>query len=153
MAWLTTGALWLHVIAGSWWVLACVTMAVAGGVVNADSTEGREFIERVVPGLNLTNAVAAALLLATGIVNLYVASARRRFALPSAFTQVMAVKLGLYALMVAALIACLRIGRRMREANPDGSPRSGATRLAVLCAVIAMAGAAAMLLGVWLAGE
>ncbi len=153
MTWLTTGALWLHVIAGAWWVLASVTMAVAGGVLNADSTEGREFVRRVVPGLNLTNAVAAALLLATGLVNLYAAGARRRFDFPSAFTRVLAVKLGLYALMVGALIASVHIGRSIRREDPGGSPRTGTARLAALCAVTATAGAAAMLLGVWLAGE
>ncbi len=153
MAWLTSGALWLHVIAGSWWVLASVTMAVAGGVVNADSTEGREFVERVVPGLNLSNALAAALMVASGVVNLYGAGVRRRFDFPAAFTRVLAVKLGLYALMVAALLASWRIGRGMREDNRNGSLRSATARLAVLSAFIALAGAAAMLLGVWLAGE
>ncbi len=153
MTWLTTGALWLHVIAGSWWVLASVTMAVAGGVLNADSTEGREFVRRVVPALNLTNALAAALLLATGLVNLYAAGARGRFDFPSAFTRVLAVKLGLYALMVAALIASLRVGRSIGRENPGESPRTGTVRLAALCAVTATAGAAAMLLGVWLVGE
>ena len=130
-----------------------MTMAVAGGVVNADSTEGREFVERVVPGLNLSNALAAALMVASGVVNLYGAGVRRRFDFPAAFTRVLAVKLGLYALMVAALLASWRIGRGMREDNRNGSLRSATARLAVLSAFIALAGAAAMLLGVWLAGE
>jgi len=153
VAWLTTGALWLHVAGGAWWVLTCVTMALAGAVVNPDSAEGRAFMSRVVPGLNRANAVAAALLLATGIINISAAGARRHFNFPPAFTRVLAVKLGLYALMAAALIASFGIERSLRGENAGAPLRAGAGRLVALCAVTAMAGAAAMMLGVWLAGE
>jgi hypothetical protein len=134
-------------------VLTCVTMALAGAMVNADSAEGRAFAVRVVPGLNRANAVVAALLLATGMVNLFAAGARRHFNFPPAFSRVLAVKLGLYSLMTAALMASLRTERGLRQANPGESLRAGAARVIMLCAITAFAGAAAMLLGVWLAGE
>ncbi len=153
MGWLTTGALWLHVAGASWWVVACVTMAVAGAVVNADSVEGKEFVLRVVPRFNRANVLAAALLLITGVINLFAAGARRRFDFSPMFTRILAVKLGLYALMVAALIASLRAERKWRDRNPGGAVLIGAGRPAALSAFIALAGAAAMMLGVWLAGE
>ena len=153
MGWLTTGALWLHVAVASWWVLACVTMAMAGAAVNADSVEGKELVLRVVPRFNRANAAAAALLLVTGVINLFAAAARRRFDFSTMFTSILAVKLGLYALMVAALMASLRAERKWRDGSPGGTALIGAGRLVALSAFVALCGAAAMMLGVWLAGE
>ena len=153
MGWLTTGALWLHVAVAAWWVLACVTMAMAGAVVSADSVEGKEFMLRVVPRLNRANAAAAGLLLVTGAINLFAAGARRRFYFSPMFIRLMMVKLGLYALMVMALMASLRAGRKWREGNPGGTVLIGAGRLVALSGFIALCGATAMMLGVWLAGE
>jgi hypothetical protein len=153
VAWLTTGALWLHVAVASWWVLTCVTMAMAGAVMNAESMEGKEFVLRVVPRLNRANVGAAALLLVTGVINLFAAGARRRFDFSTMFARILAVKLGLYSLMVMALVASLRTERKWRDGNPDGAALIGAGRLVALSASIALYGAAAMMLGVWLAGE
>jgi uncharacterized membrane protein len=151
--WFLTVCLWLHVAAGSWWVLASVTMAVAGAVVSAESGEGREFVVRVVPKFNRANAAAAALLLATGVVNVFGAGARRHFAFPAAFTDVLAVKVGLYVLMVAALMALFGVERNPRRANPGAAVPIRTGRLVALSALIALAGALAMILGVWLAGD
>jgi putative copper export protein len=148
-----TGALWLHVAAASWWVLTCVTMAMAGAVMNADSAEAREFASRVAPRFNRANVVAAGLLLLTGVINLFGAGTRRRFDFSIMFTRILAVKLGLYAMMVAALMASLVVQRKWREGNQGGVVVIGAGGLAALWALIALCGAAAMMLGVWLAGE
>jgi hypothetical protein len=69
------------------------------------------------------------------------------------FARILAVKLGLYSLMVMALVASLRTERKWRDGNPDGAALIGAGRLVALSASIALYGAAAMMLGVWLAGE
>jgi len=153
VAWLTAGALWLHVICASWWVLGCVTLAVAGAVVNADSVEGREFVARVVPKFNRANAFSAVALLATGVVNLVAAGQRRQFEFSTTFAALMASKFGLYLLMIGALAMSLRAERFLRRESLPGL-KSGGARLMVACsAVAAVAGAAAMMLGVWLAGE
>lgn len=125
-------------------------MAVAAAVTSAESGEATELVLRVVPKFNRANAAAAAIVVATGLVNIFGAGERRHFAFPPAFTEVLAVKVGLYVLMVAALMASLGVERKLRDANP-GAP-AGAGRLVALSALGAVAGALAMMLGVWLAG-
>jgi hypothetical protein len=152
MDWLSTAVLWVHVFSAAWWILACVTMAVGGAVVGTESVEGREFMVRVVPRLNQANALAAATLLLTGVVNLVIVGEHRRFSYPSSFMRVLSIKLALYLLMVAALWTCLTIGRKRDVASGTQGPQSP-YKLAALSAIIALMGAAAMLLGVWLAGD
>ncbi len=152
MDWLSTAVLWVHVVCASWWILACVTMAVAGAVVGTESVEGREFMVRVVPKLNQANALAAATLLLTGVINLMMVGGQRGFSYPSSFVRVLSIKLALYLLMVAALWACLTIGRKRDVASGTQGPQN-TYKLAALSASIALMGAAAMMLGVWLAGD
>lgn len=108
---------------------------------------------RVVPRLNRANAVAAALLLITGLINLFAAGARRRFGFSTMFTSILAVKLGLYALMVAALMASFRAERQWSDRKQGEGALIGTGRLVALSACVALCGAAALMLGVWLAGE
>lgn len=151
MRWFLTACLWVHVAAASWWVLAAIIIALAAAVAGGESAEGDEFISRVVPGFNRANAAAAAVLLLTGAVNVYSAARRRNFALSADFTRMLELKLLLYIGMVAALALQFRMERATRFGS--GRRASDAGRLAALSALVAMAGAGAMLLGVWLAGE
>ena len=155
MSWLRAVILWGHVVSASWWVLACLTMALVGAVLDTDSAEGREFVLRVVPKFNRTNTVAAAVLLLTGLVNLFEVGRPRGFAFPPAFTRVLAAKVALYVMMFAALRASLSAGRDLRERSEKRGPATatvGIGRLAGLSAIAAIMGAGGMLLGVWLAG-
>ncbi|MGO9061460.1 MAG: hypothetical protein ACLQU2_29395 [Candidatus Binataceae bacterium] len=152
MDWLSTAALWMHVVSASWWILACVTMAVAGAVVGAESAEGQEFIARVVPRLNQANAVAAAALLLSGIVNLVVVGKHRGFSFPPSFVRVLSIKVALYVVMAAVLWVSSGIGRMPAVGAGSKGPR-GTGKLAALSAMTALMGAAAMILGVWLAGD
>ena len=142
----------MHVVSASWWILACVTMAVAGAVVVAESAEGQEFIARVVPKLNQANAVAAAALVVTGVMNLVAVGKPRGFSFPASFVRVLSIKgralrdhgrgvVGIFGYWTQA-------GRweRFQRTARDG-------KLAALSAMTALMGAAAMLLGVWLAGD
>lgn len=156
VSWLTTVMLWAHVVSAAWWVLACVTMALVGTVLGIDSVEGREFVVRVVPKFNRANSAAAAVLLLTGLVNIYGAGAERRFHFPPAFGRVLAIKIVLYMMMFAALRASVSVERQLlAQAGGRASPgeAAGSGRLAALSALMALMGAAAMLLGVWLVGE
>jgi hypothetical protein len=121
-----------------------------------DSAEGREFVVRVVPKFNRANSAAAAVLLITGVVNIYGAGEDRRFHFPSAFVGVLAIKIVLYVMMFAALRAAVSVERQLL-AQAGGRASTGKTagtgRLAALAALTALMGAAAMLLGVWLVGE
>jgi hypothetical protein len=153
---LVTVMLWAHVASASWWILASFTMALAGAVLSADSVEGREFIVRVVPKLNWANNAAALTVLVTGLVNLYGAGRNRGFDFPTSFVRVLAVKIVLYAAMFAMLRASISAARKL-VAQVDGQAGAGegvgSGRLAAFSAITALVGAAAMLLGVWLAGE
>jgi hypothetical protein len=153
VSWLLTACLWLHVASAVWWILTSVTVAVAGAAVSPESTEGKEFGLRVVPKVNRANAAAAALLLATGLVNLVSAGERWRFHFPVAFNRILAVKIGLYMAMLAALMASWRAERELRGDAQRVAGSAGPSRLVVCSAVTALAGAGAMMLGVWLAGE
>ena len=104
--WLTTVMLWAHVASAAWWVLACVIMALAGAVLGMDSAEGREFIEGRAP-VQSGQSVAAAVVLMTGIVNIYGAGEARRFRFSPAFVRVLAIKIVLYGMMFAALRAAV----------------------------------------------
>jgi hypothetical protein len=153
---LVTVMLWAHVASASWWILTSFTIAVASAVLSADSVEGREFIVRVVPKLNWANSAAALTVLATGLVNLYGAGRNRGFDFPASFVRVLAVKIVLYAAMFAMLRASISAARKLvaQAGNqPGAGERVASGRLAAFSAITALAGAAAMLLGVWLAGE
>jgi hypothetical protein len=149
--WFLTAGLWVHVAAAAWWVLASIIMALAGAVVGGEGVEGKEFLSRVVPAVNRANAFAGALLLVTGAGNVYSAARRRSFAFSTDFTRMLELKLLLYIGMVAALALLFRLERPMLSSSSERRA-SDMGRLAALSALIAMAGAGAMILGVWLAG-
>ncbi len=146
---LLTAGVWLHVAAASWWILTSITVEIAGAAVSAESVEGREFLARVAPKIIRANAAAAVLLLATGVVNLYGAGMRRRFAFPAPFSGILAAKAALYVLRAAGLRAS---SRAQREAA-GGAAKPAAGKLVAWSVLTAAAGAGAMMLGVWLAGE
>jgi carbon starvation protein CstA len=143
----------LHVASAAWWILTSITIAIAGAVVNAETVEGKDFGLRVVPKVNRANAAAAAILLATGLVNVVSAGERWRFNFPAAFNRILTLKLGLYVAMLAALIASWQAWRERTNEFQGIPATSGPARLVVCSAVTAVAGAGAMMLGVWLAGE
>lgn len=143
--------MWAHVVCASWWVLASATMALVGAVLSAQTAEGRAFAVRVVPKFNRVNAAAAATLLLTGMVNIYEVGRRRNFEFSRSFVHVLAAKIALFALMLLALKASLSVEHRLVRPDPD--PQApGLGRLALLSGAVALMGATAMLLGLWLAG-
>ena len=78
------------------------------------------------------------------------------FDFPPAFVRVLAIKIVLYVMMLAALTASVRVARRLLAQAEDREfhgTAEGSGWLAALTALTALMGAAAMLLGVWLVGE
>ncbi|GEM_PF-6656779 len=120
--------------------------------MGAEGVEGKDFMLRVVPKFNRVNAFAAALLLGTGIVNIFNAAQRRHFVLSRDFTRILEMKIVLYIMMAAALVSLFAIEHNPRT-PPQGEVSNRIRRLVALSALIALAGAGAMLLGVWLVGE
>jgi hypothetical protein len=152
VSWFLTVCLWTHVAVASWWILSSLMMAMAGALIGAQSVEAKDFMLRVVPKFNRLNALAAAILLGTGVVNVFNAAQRRNFVFSADFIRILEMKIALYITMVAALVLLFGIERRFRVASyAESTNRTG--RLVALSASIALAGGGAMLLGVWLVGE
>jgi hypothetical protein len=150
--WFLTICLWTHVAVAAWWVLASTIMALAAALMSSEGEEAQDFVLRVVPKLNRVNAAAAGLLLGTGIVNVFSAGERRNFVFSTDFTRILEIKVVLYLAMVAALVLLFGIERRLWRAS-HAEVKNGTGRLVTLSALIALAGAGAMILGVWLVGE
>jgi hypothetical protein len=152
VSWFLTACLWTHVAVASWWILSSIIMALAGALMGPESVEAKDFMMRVVPKFNRVNAFAAAILLGTGIANIFNAAGRRNFVFSADFTWILEMKVALYITMVAALVLLFGIERNFRMA-PYDEVKNRTGRLVMLSGLIAMAGAGAMLLGVWLVGE
>lgn len=167
-----SGALvWIHVLAGVIWIGACACLALAAAVLTAGSDEFSDFALSGVPRLIGLNATAAALLLAAGVAKLGVIGVARRFHFSSLFLEVLSVKAALFAAMVAALAGSWRARRRLAaacgrpapgraSARPAGrataDPAAAAAemnRITLLSIITAAMGAAALTLGLWLAGS
>lgn len=167
-----SGALtWIHVLAGVVWIGTCACLALAAAVLTAGSDEFGDFALGGVPKLIALNAVAAALLLAAGLAKLGAIGVGRRFHFSSLFLEVLAIKAALFAAMVAALAASWRASRRLAAAcgrpPPSRAPAPPAERAttdsaaaaaemnrAALLSILTLAmGAAALMLGLWLAAS
>ena len=156
MSWLTALILWTHVLSGSLWALACLCMGIAGVALAAESDEMRDLLMKVAPKLNRVNTAAAATLLLTGLANLYIVGQFRHFKFSPLFVRVLAAKAVLFVLMLAALGACWRAERAMlggRTAPGEAAVPGAVNRLTALWTLTAMMGAAALGLGLWLAGS
>jgi putative copper export protein len=123
-------------------------LSVLLAVAAIDEGERVTFAARVVPRLNRLNLVAIVLLPSSGIANLYYVGRAHSFRLPSTFVDILTAKLALLCGMAVAL--GLAWGG---EAPNPASPRNGTQRLLWSYGAMAAMGAAALLLGLWLAGS
>lgn len=145
---LTTVLLWIHALSGVVWTGACASFALAGSALAAGSDEWRDFGLKVAPKLERLNLAAAAILLASGVLNLLIAGAARNYSFSAAFVTVLGAKSGLFVAMTLALAASWRAETAMR------SGAAGAmNRLLRLSGLTVVAGAIALALGLWLTGS
>jgi hypothetical protein len=145
---LRTVLLWIHALSGIIWTGACASFVLAGSALAAGSEEWRDFALRVAPRLDRLNLGAAAVLLATGGLNLAIAGAMRNYSFSRAFVGVLGAKAALFAAMAVMLGASWRAEAALRS---DLS--TGMNRMLKLCGLTAIAGATALGLGLWLAGS
>jgi putative copper export protein len=135
---LATTILWIHATAGALWIGACACFVIAGLALTPGSDEHRNFVIRSAPKIDRLAMLAAALLLLTGLVNLFDATISRRFSFSTAFTTVLAIKILLYMAMLATMRSSMKTGAMNRMVKAHA-------------AIVAM-GAVALLLGLWLIG-
>ena len=153
---LQTIILWIHALAGAAWVAASLCFVIAGLALASGSDEQRNFALGAAPKIVLFNLMAAILLLISGAVNLLFAGMARDFHFSSEFIRIIGIKLALFVVMFVALRSTMRAAARLRDdADPSAPLNAVPDRLTALVrtnAAIAVMGATALLLGLWLMG-
>jgi len=148
--------LWIHALAGAGWVAACVCFVIAGLVLSAGGDEQRDFALGAAPRIVRFSLAAALLLVLTGAVNLILAGVVRDFRFSSEFGRILGIKVVLFVVMFIALRWTLRAGATLPDdAQPSAPSNALARRLAAMVraqGAIAVLGAVALLLGLWLMG-
>ena len=153
---LQTIILWMHALAGAAWVAACLCFVIAGLALASGSDEQRNFALRAVPKIVGFNLMVAILLLLSGGLNLVLAGIARNFNFSGDFTRILAIKIALFVAMFLALLYTARSSRALPDdSRPDAPFDALDDRVAVMVrmhAAIALMGAIALLLGLWLMG-
>jgi hypothetical protein len=153
---LQTTILWTHAVAGAIWIGACACFAIAGLALGAGSPEQRNFVAKSASKIDALGLVAAAVLLATGLTGLTVVTALHGFAFSTAFMTVLAIKIGLFVVMLVAMTWSMRVGAAVRAAIAREHTGAAAAAMPQMVkahvAVVAM-GAVALILGTWLMGS
>jgi hypothetical protein len=143
------------VLAGLSWVGAAASFGLATVALAGQGHELRDFTLRVAPRLNRLCLVCAVLIPLTGVANFAYAAQHRGGPLPTEFVEIVAVKLGLYALMAWMLwraterIVTARLVSSNATVEDDARALQG---LARLYGLMVAAGSIALILGLWLAG-
>src|SRR5579863_9298787 len=106
----TTTILWIHAGAGAVWVGACACFAIAGLALTPGSVEQRNFAAGAAPKIDRLALLAAGVLFATGLINLYIAGLWRLYPFTAGFITVLAIKVGLFIAMVSVMHWTMRIG-------------------------------------------
>jgi putative copper export protein len=153
---LPTLILWVHAACGAIWVGACACFVIAGLALSAGSDEQRNFALNAAPKIDMLGLIAAAVLLATGLINLMTAGVARRFAFSTAFMTVLAIKIALFIVMIGVMSWSMRIGAVIRavvgRGRADAVPGAMRRMVRAHIAIVALGGLALML-GTWLMGS
>jgi hypothetical protein len=153
---LRTAILWIHALAGAGWVAACACFVVAGLVLSAGGDEQRDFALGAAPRIVGFSLAAALVLLFTGAVNLVLAGTARGFRFSREFGSILGVKVVLFVVMFLALRWTLRVAASLPGEDRAAAPSEAlAHRMAGMVraqGAIAVMGAVALLLGLWLMG-
>jgi len=148
--------LWTHAAAGAIWVGACACFVIAGLALTTGSVEQRNFVASAAPKIDLLALVAAIVLLITGFINLMTAVVARRFVFSTAFMTVLAIKIGLFIVMIVVMTWAMRVGAMIRavvaHGRTDAVPGAMTRMVRAHIAIVAM-GALALILGTWLMGS
>jgi hypothetical protein len=153
---LQTVILWIHALAGAGWVAACVCIVIAGLVLSAGGDEQRDFALGTAPRIVKFSLAAALVLFFTGAVNLVLAGIVRSFRFSQEFGSILGLKVVLFVLMFLTLRWTLRAAASLPgDAQPATPPSALAHTMAGMVraqGAIAVMGAVALLLGLWLMG-
>lgn len=145
--------LWMHVLSGVICVGTCATFVLAA--VASEPSDASTLALRVAPRINrlcLSLAIAIPL---TGIGNLFFIVVDRGARVPGEFIAILAAKVGLLAVMTAALLVAWRVAEKLERTPAVGSHSGEVVKIRSIVAcygLIVAAGIAALGLGLWLSG-
>jgi hypothetical protein len=148
---LRTAFLWIHVSCGALWVVVSLSFVLAAGATPANERAG--FAARVSARFNRLNLIAIALVPLSGIANLGFVAREHHDRLPAAFVEVLGAKVTLLCAMAVALAMAWSATGAVAKDPSRGAADPRVRRLLWLYGAMALAGAVALMLGVWLAGS
>jgi hypothetical protein len=149
---LRTTILWFHAVGGVAWVGAATVFVIAASVVDVEGDEGLALVRRVAPAINRVGLGAMLFIVASGIVNIYLAGVMRDFAFSNSFIGLLFIKIVILAAMYVVLSMSWRTERSLGSADLAAA-HGAARRLIILHAAIIGLGATALLMGLWLLGS
>lgn len=151
----STIILWTHAVSGALWIGASACFVIAGLALEPEGVEQRNFVTKAVPIIDRFGLAAAAVLFATGLVNLVTASIARRFVFSAQFAIVLSAKIVLFIVMATMLTCAMRTGaliRALMSKDRAGTLPTAVNRMVRSHLAIAAMGAVALVLGLWLMG-
>jgi hypothetical protein len=146
-----TTILWLHAVGGVAWIGAATVFVIAAGAVGLDEDEGLAMVRRVAPVINRVGLAAMLFIVASGVLNIYIAGMMRRFAFSNLFIDLLAIKIALLSAMYVLLTLSWRAERALASTN-ELQARGAARRLVIFNLFVMGLGATALLIGLWLLG-
>ena len=147
-----TTILWLHAVGGIAWVGAAAVFVIAASAVGLEDDEGLAMVRRIAPALNRIGLASLLFIIASGIVNIYIAGLTRRFAFSNSFVVLLSLKIAALAAMYVLLTLAWRAEPKLM-ASDSPQARGAARRLIRFNLAVVALGAAALLMGLWLLGS
>ena len=151
-----TMILWIHAIGGVAWVGAATVFVIAAGAIgiedNEGLAEGLKMVRRIAPAINRIGLGAMLFIIASGVVNIYLAGVTRNFAFSNAFVTLLALKIAALGGMFVMLTLSWRAEPALVSHDTDLARRAARRLIGFNLAVIGLGGAA-LLIGLWLLGS
>jgi hypothetical protein len=151
---LMAAILWIHVLCGVGCVGSCAGFVLAATALREEPAEAQALAERAAPGINRVCVALAAAIPLTGLGNLMFAVETRHYRLPTEFVAILAVKICLMTAMAFALWGAWRAVAVKSSGRAIGSTENtvDVRKLTLSYGSIAVMGAVALGLGLWLSG-
>jgi len=146
-----TTILWLHAVGGVAWIGAAAVFVIVAGATGFDDDEGLAMVRRVAPVINRIGLGAMLFIIASGIVNIYIAGLMRGFAFSNTFIELLFAKIGILLAMYGVLTISWRADRMLMSPDPSDARRAARRLIISNLAVIGLGGIA-LLIGLWLLG-
>ncbi len=147
-----TTILWIHAVGGVVWIGAATVFVIAASALGLEDEEGLAMVRRIAPALNRIGLFAMVFIIASGIVNIYLAGLTRRFTFSNSFIELLSLKIAALSAMYVLLTLSWRAEPKLVSSDPS-QVRRAARRLIMFNVIIVGLGAAALLMGLWLLGS